>query len=74
MQNKSEILKGEDWNPFKDFFETPNEDMIPTVQKSTILDLDSFQKEVLDNKDSELTALDKKINRSLSGKLKRKNS
>ena len=74
MQNKSEILKGEDWNPFKDFFETPNEDLIPTIQKSTILDLDSLQKKVFGEKDLELTALDKKINRSLSGKLKRKNS
>ena len=74
MKNNSALLKQESSNPFKEFFETPNEDLIPTIQKSTILDLDSLQKKVFGEKDLELTALDKKINRSLSGKLKRKNS
>ena len=74
MKNNSALLKQESSNPFKEFFETPNEDLIPTIQKSTILDLDSLQKKVFGEKDLELTALDKKINRSLSGKLKRKNN
>ena len=74
MKNNSALLKPDSSNPFNEFFETPNEDLIPTVQKSTILDLDSLQEKVLGQKDLELTALDKKINRSLSGKLKRKNS
>ena len=74
MKNNSALLKQESSNPFKEFFETPNEDLIPTIQKSTILDLDSLQKKVFGEKDLELTALDKKINRSLSGKLKRKNT
>ena len=74
MKNNSTLLNEHVCNQFQEFFETPNEDIIPTIQKSTILDLDSLQQKVLGEKDSELTALDKKINRSLSGKIKRKSS
>ena len=44
MKNNSALLKQESSNPFKEYFETPNEDLIPTIQKSTILDLDFITK------------------------------
>ena len=74
MNNNITFFKDEISSQYDNFFETPSEDTAPTVQKSTILNIDNFQEKVLGDKDAESTLLDIKIDRSLSGKLKRKNT
>ena len=74
MKNNPTFSKDEISSQFEVFFETPNEDITPTIQKSTILSIDKYQEKVLGYKDPESTLLDIKIDRSLSGKLKRKNT
>ena len=68
------FFKKDVYDLFKDNFDSQNEDTKPTIQKSTILDLEKIQDKILGDKDSEPTALDAKIKKSLSGKYKRKNS
>ena len=68
------FFKNDVYDLFKDNFDSQNEETKPTIQKSTILNLEKMQDKILGEKDSEPTALDAKIKKSLSGKYKRKNS
>ena len=74
MQKNLTFFKDEISSQYEKFFETQSEDTTPTVQKSTILNIDNYKEKVLGDKDPESTLLEIKIDRSISGKLKRKNS
>ena len=74
IQNNLTFFKEEISSQYEKFFETPSEDTTPTVQKSTILNIDNYKEKVLGDKEPESTLLEIKIDRSISGKLKRKNS
>ena len=53
---------------FKEYFENQEEEINPTFQKSTIMSLEKFQEMILGEKESELTALDKKLDQTLGEK------
>ena len=70
MSNHDEII-----SQFKDYFEAESEETInPSFQKSTIINLEKFQEMILENKDLEETALDKKLGKSFKEKFKSKSS
>ena len=69
MENHDEIIK-----EFKGYFENQSEEINPSFQKSTIINLQKFQEMILENKDLEETALDKKLDKSFKGKFKKKSS
>ena len=58
MENHDEIIK-----EFKGYFENQSEEINPSFQKSTIINLQKFQEMILENKDLEETALDKKLDK-----------
>ena len=62
--SKNKSYNEETINQFKEYFETADEGINPTFQKSTIMLAEKFHKMILEDKDLELTALDKKLDKS----------
>ena len=62
--SKNKSYNEETINQFKEYFETADEETNPTFQKSTIMLAEKFHKMILEDKDLELTALDKKLDKS----------
>ena len=62
--SKNKSYNEETINQFKEYFETADEEINPTFQKSTIMLAEKFHKMILEDKDLELTALDKKLDKS----------
>ena len=62
------------FNQFKAYFEDQIEDINPSLQKSTIISLEKYQEMVLGKNDTELTALDKKLDKTLSNNYRRRSS
>ena len=62
--SKNKSYNEETINQFKEYFEAADEGINPTFQKSTIMLAEKFHKMILEDKDLELTALDKKLDKS----------